>query len=60
MTQEMAITTRVHQVGKDIPTLRTSIPLDEARKLQIGDGDTLIWTEATIQGKKGLFARKLE
>jgi hypothetical protein len=56
----MAITTRVHHVSGKTPTLRTSIPLEKAKSLAIGDGDTLIWTEITHEGKKGLFCRKVE
>ncbi len=58
--KQMAITTRVHRVSGKTPTLRTSIPLDEAKRLGVGDGDTLIWAEIIVQGKKGLFVRKVE
>ncbi len=58
--QELAITTRVHSVSGKTPTLRTSIPLELAKSLNIGEKDTLIWVEATHEGKKGLFVRKVE
>jgi hypothetical protein len=57
---ELTLTTRVHRVGEKIPTLRTSIPLELAKQLKIADGDTVIWTEISHDGKKGLFLRKVE
>lgn len=41
-------------------TLRTSIPQEEAKQLSIKENDSLIWTVITHEGKKGLFARKVE
>jgi hypothetical protein len=57
---EMGNITRVSKVSDKTPTLRTSIPLELAKGLGIGDKDSVSWTEATVQGKKGLFCRKVE
>lgn len=61
----MAITkltdvTKVSKVSEKVPTLRTSIPLDLARELKIGDGDSVMWIPLEHSGKKGLFLKKVE
>jgi hypothetical protein len=45
---------------KNLKTLRTTIPLAKAEYAEIGDGDSVIWSELTHNGKKGLFVRKVE
>jgi len=56
----MADISKVSRVSAKTPTLRVSIPLELAKELKIDDGDSLSWKVATHEGKKGLFARKVE
>jgi hypothetical protein len=60
MLKPLGNITQVSKVSKTAPTLRTSLPIELARKAGVDEGDSLIWSEATVQGKKGLFARKIE
>lgn len=57
---ELVNVTRVSKVSDKTPTLRTSIPLDLARELKVGDGDSISWVPVTHEGKKGLFVKKVE
>lgn len=52
--------TRVSKVSDKTPTLRTSIPLDLAKELKVGDGDSISWAPLEHNGKKGLFVKKVE
>jgi hypothetical protein len=58
--QDLAHISKVHKVDDKKATLRTSIPVELAKEAGIEGGDSLIWTAATVQGKSGLFARKVE
>lgn len=56
----MVDVTKVSRVSEKTPTLRTSIPLDLAKALQIGDGDSVSWVPLEHGGRKGLFVKKVE
>lgn len=57
---ELVQTTKVRKVSGETPTLITSIPKEYTERLKVSNGDVLVWTEITHDGKKGLFARKVE
>jgi hypothetical protein len=57
---ELVNVTRVSKVSDKTPTLRTSIPLDLAREVKVGDGDSISWVPIVHEGKKGLFVKKVE
>jgi len=57
---KMVETTKVSKVSEKTPTLRTSIPLELAKELEIGDGDSVSWAPVEHGGRKGLFVKKVE
>ena len=59
-TSKLVDVTKVSRVSEKTPTLRTSIPLDLAKALQIGDGDSVSWVPLEHGGRKGLFVKKVE
>jgi bifunctional DNA-binding transcriptional regulator/antitoxin component of YhaV-PrlF toxin-antitoxin module len=52
--------TQVSKASKATPTLRTSIPLELAKGLDIKEGDSVVWVPDEHKGRKGLFVRKVE